>query len=118
LRLLTRPVAAIREQAMKLLQPMRAALGARYQVEITTVQSQPGSGSLPSESLESCAIRIRCPDEHAGTGAAALARAFRALPIPVIGRLHDGGLYLDLRCMDGEDEFAAQLPALRLEPPS
>ena len=118
LRLLTRPVAAIREQAATLLRPMRTALGGRYQVEAVTVHSQPGSGSLPTESLESCAIRIQCPGEHAGAEAAALARAFRALPIPVIGRVHDGWFYLDLRCMDGEDAFAAQLPTLRLEAPS
>ncbi|MFI4986051.1 MAG: hypothetical protein ACHQF3_01285, partial [Alphaproteobacteria bacterium] len=37
---------------------------------------------------------------------------FRALPIPVIGRLDDGRLKLDLRCLDDEQAFAEQLARL------
>ena len=46
-----------------------------------------------------------------------LAAAFRSLPVPVIGRIEDGQLRLDLRCLeDGDDEraFVAQLPLLKL----
>ena len=39
----------------------------------------------------------------------ALSRACRGLPIPVIGRVKDGTLYLDLRCLDEEDVFVNQL---------
>jgi L-seryl-tRNA(Ser) seleniumtransferase len=38
--------------------------------------------------------------------------ALRGLPIPVIGRISDGALRLDLRCMQDEAEFAAQLAQL------
>ena len=34
------------------------------------------------------------------------------LPIPVLGRVHDGDFLLDLRCLDREEEFAAQLASL------
>lgn len=37
---------------------------------------------------------------------------FRSLPVPLIGRLHDGVLYFDLRCLDGEDRLSAQLGRL------
>jgi L-seryl-tRNA(Ser) seleniumtransferase len=38
-----------------------------------------------------------------------LAARLRALPRPVIGRIADGRLQLDLRCLEAEAEFAAQL---------
>jgi L-seryl-tRNA(Ser) seleniumtransferase len=41
----------------------------------------------------------------------ALATQLRALPRPVIGRLAEGRLWLDCRCVEAEDEaaFVAQL---------
>jgi L-seryl-tRNA(Ser) seleniumtransferase len=44
----------------------------------------------------------------------ALATAWRALPRPVIGRITEGALQLDLRCLDEADEpaFLAQLAAV------
>ncbi|HEX7386573.1 MAG TPA: L-seryl-tRNA(Sec) selenium transferase [Castellaniella sp.] len=100
LRLLTRSAADIQEQAERLLPPVRTALGVRCHVEIVAVTSQMGSGSLPTEGIQSHALKIGSRD------AQALARAFRALPIPVIGRVHDGSLYLDLRCLDPDRERA------------
>ena len=41
-----------------------------------------------------------------------LAEAFRRLPIPVIGRIQDGTLLFDLRTLDDEAAFVAQLPEL------
>jgi L-seryl-tRNA(Ser) seleniumtransferase len=39
--------------------------------------------------------------------------AFRALPVPVIGHIRDGAFILDLRCLDDEAGFIAQLAQLR-----
>ena len=53
----------------------------------------------------------------AGAGRAlnALASALRGLPLPVIGRIADDRLLLDLRCLEAADAapFSAQLPALQ-----
>ena len=40
--------------------------------------------------------------------------AFRCLPIPVIGRISEGTLYFDLRTLDDEAAFAAQLDKLHV----
>ena len=42
-----------------------------------------------------------------------LADALRRLPQPVIGRIHNGTLLLDLRCLEQEKEFTEQLPGLK-----
>ncbi|WP_414652977.1 hypothetical protein [Ideonella sp.] len=42
-----------------------------------------------------------------------LARALRQLPRPVIGRISQDRLLLDLRCLDDPGQLASQLPALR-----
>ena len=47
--------------------------------------------------------------------AARIAAAFRALPVPVIGRVREGAFIMDLRCLDHEDEFVAQLGQLKIE---
>ena len=45
-----------------------------------------------------------------------LAAAFRAVPVPVIGRIAQGALIFDLRCLEDEALFAAQLDDLKPEP--
>jgi len=80
------------------------------------MKGQIGSGSLPVESLPSAGYAV-APRQKKGAGRALdeLAAALRALPLPVIGRIADDRLWLDLRCLEaGADEAAivAQLPAL------
>jgi len=41
-----------------------------------------------------------------------LSASLRRLPIPVIGRIAHDGLVLDLRCLDDEGGFVANLAAL------
>ena len=36
----------------------------------------------------------------------------RALPVPVIGRIHDGALLLDLRCLEDDSLLVGQLEEL------
>ena len=50
--------------------------------------------------------------ETLGELANPVVRLMRALPIPIIGRVARGALWLDLRTLDDEAAFAAQLEAM------
>jgi L-seryl-tRNA(Ser) seleniumtransferase len=110
LRFFTRGQDQIRAVAARLADPVSAAVGGDYAVSVGECSSQIGSGALPLETLPSAALVIR-PVERKGAGRrlAALADAFRDLPQPVIGHIDDGALVFDLRCLDDEPAFLAQL---------
>jgi L-seryl-tRNA(Ser) seleniumtransferase len=110
IRTLARTAADIRTQAERLLPALAKALAGRVEVGIEAARGQIGSGALPVESLPSFALAMR------GRGLDQMADAFRALPIPVIGRIRDGVLLFDLRTLDDEPAFAAQLGGLALPP--
>jgi L-seryl-tRNA(Ser) seleniumtransferase len=114
LRLLTRPLAEIEAQAERLAPLIAHALGDKAVVRVLPCRSQIGSGSLPVDRLPSACIAIGPPAgaKRAGSFPDRAAAALRALPMPVIGRIEEGRLQLDLRCLDRSDE-AALVQALR-----
>jgi L-seryl-tRNA(Ser) seleniumtransferase len=97
-------VDAIRATALHVVEPIRQVWPARP-VAVEPCQSQIGSGALPVDLLPSQAVTI------GGERLDLLAAQFRALPWPVIGRVSDGRLWLDCRCLEPADEagFIAQL---------
>jgi L-seryl-tRNA(Ser) seleniumtransferase len=116
LRLLTRPEAAIRARAEALRPLVAQAVAPRFAVEVAALQGQIGSGSLPVERLPSAGLAISAAARKgAGRALDALATALRGLPQPVIGRIAEDRLLLDLRCLEEPDEavFVRQLPALQ-----
>ena len=107
LRYLTRPEAEIREQAQRLC----TALTARYHefdLRVEACLSQIGSGSLPVDRLPGAALTFT-PRDGSGRRMEALAAQWRALPQPVIGRIYDGRLWLDCRCVDDESRLLEML---------
>ena len=114
LRLLTRPTDAIRALAHGLLPDVAHAVAPRFAVAVVELMGQIGSGSLPVEKLPSAGLAI-APLHKKGAGRALdeLATALRSLPLPVIGRVADDRLLLDLRCLEDRAPFVNQLPALR-----
>ena len=107
LRLLARQEADIAAQARRLLPALRLPAG--FTAEAVPCRSQIGSGALPLDTLPSCALRISAPG---GRALEALATALRGLSRPVIGRLREDALLLDLRCLEDEPGFLASLAEL------
>ncbi|MBI5900656.1 MAG: L-seryl-tRNA(Sec) selenium transferase [Rhodocyclales bacterium] len=117
-RQLRRPEAEIAAQAARLLPALLSALGELpVTAQIIALKSQIGSGSLPVDRLPSAGFAIRPVGKKSGV----LNRIEAALrgvtpPLrPVIGRIEDGALLLDLRCLDAKDEqdFLDTLAGLR-----
>ena len=111
LRLLTRGEHDIAAQAERLAPLLAEFAGETSLVSIEPCMSQIGSGALPVERLASVALVVRYPGKRTGKLLAALEARLRNLPRPVIGRIADDALRLDLRCLEATDEqrFIAQL---------
>ncbi|MFN4090897.1 MAG: aminotransferase class V-fold PLP-dependent enzyme, partial [Alphaproteobacteria bacterium] len=110
LRLLTRPAADIRAAAERLRPTVAAAVGDAAAVTVVDCRSQIGSGSLPVDRLDSAALRLApSPGRGLGRRLERLAAAFRGLPVPAIGRIADDALLFDLRCLEDEAGFLAQM---------
>jgi L-seryl-tRNA(Ser) seleniumtransferase len=110
LRLLSRPANAIAAQSARLQPLLQRAVGPAFTVVAVSMASQIGSGALPVDLLPSHGLVVR-PATAKGGGLTRVESALRALPRPVLGRLVDKALWLDLRCLDEADEaaFAGQL---------
>ncbi len=116
LRLLTRTRADIRAQAERVLPVLQVALGAHGDVTVEDCASQIGSGALPVDLLPSAGIGIRPPKRGGGRTLRAIEAAFREATVPVIGHIKEGAFHLDLRCLDDEAAFVAQLDGIKPAP--
>jgi L-seryl-tRNA(Ser) seleniumtransferase len=103
LRLLIRGEGDIAATAARI-SPALATFAGRA-AEVAACRSQIGSGALPVDLLPSAAVSF------AGDGLDPLAARLRLRPRPVIGRIVQGRLWLDCRCLEATEEaaFAANL---------
>jgi L-seryl-tRNA(Ser) seleniumtransferase len=102
LRMLARPAGEIRAMAERLRPLLAGRFAGKAEVELVDCESQVGSGALPAQRVASAGLAVR-------PGGDRIAAALRRLPVPVLGRIHQGALVLDLRCLLDEAAFAAQL---------
>jgi L-seryl-tRNA(Ser) seleniumtransferase len=114
-RLLARSKKDIEAAARRLLPTVADKAGHEFEVTVAACMSQIGSGALPMEKLPSAGLAIRLRGaKRGGRALTALSNALRALPVPVVGHMDDHALVLDLRCLEDEKGFIANLAALDL----
>ncbi|MAI40951.1 MAG: L-seryl-tRNA(Sec) selenium transferase [Candidatus Azotimanducaceae bacterium] len=111
LRLLTREIEELEELAFTIVDSIGKVLEGFAETSVVNVDSQIGSGSLPLERLPSKAISITTTNDIL---LRKIASAFRRLPQPVIGRIHDGSLLFDMRTLEDKEGFLSQLGQLDL----
>ena len=103
LRLLTEPLARIRGRARALLRRLPAETQRRLGAALIETTSQVGGGALPTVELPTVALALGGPER----APQALDEALRAAQPPVLGRVADDRLLLDLRTI-----LPADLPEL------
>lgn len=91
----TRPMEALHAVAKQLARQLRDIFGAKVHIQIAETHGQIGSGALPVETLPSVALVLKPMDITADE----LASRFRQAKVPVIGRIKDAQLWLDLRAI-------------------
>jgi L-seryl-tRNA(Ser) seleniumtransferase len=104
LRMLATPVAALHPRALALAEAWKAqGLACRVAEDVGVV----GGGTYPGVEVPSWTVRVE------GEGAPALAAALRAGDPPVVGRVDEGELVLDLRTVDPDDDPVLETAMLR-----
>jgi L-seryl-tRNA(Ser) seleniumtransferase len=115
LRLLTQPLVQIRATADRLRPTVAAAVSEVASVDVVACDGQIGSGALPTQTIPSAGLAVRpLAGLRPGSTLQRITAAFRRLPVPVVGRIQDDAFIMDLRCLDDEATFTAQLTALSL----
>lgn len=104
----------VAERAKRILPGVSDALGEKFIATVEACESQVGSGALPQETIASACISIR-PAKKSGRALTALAAALRKLPVPVIGRIADQSLLLDLRCLEDEAAFDKNISVIAMQ---
>ena len=119
LRMLTRSHKEIARMVKGIQKEMTDALVGIASVKILNCNSQIGSGALPVDLLPSAGFSLT-PENKRGKrkdlksrALINLAASFRSLPTPIIGKLSNGALILDLRCLEDPSSLTSQLPELR-----
>lgn len=108
LAMLTAPLDVITNRAQALAASLKEA---GIESAVVSTRSSPGGGAFPTAEIPSCAVALGGSDD-----AALLEQRLRLAAIPVIGRLSDGQLLLDLRSVLPRDDAVlarAVLEALR-----
>ena len=110
LRLLARPMEQIRALGERLLPAVERAFRDVAEVALIETKSQIGSGALPDFAAAERGVGLAASGATFRQPRSKHWRAhFAAMPIPVIGRIEAGRVILDLRCLEDEAAFIAQL---------
>jgi len=105
---LAREADEIEAQAQRIHPQVVEAFSGLASVTTAACKSQIGSGALPVDRLASFAL-VLTPNRTGDKALRDLANRLRALPVPIIGRISNGTLALDLRALRDEAAFLDQL---------
>ncbi|MBN1321344.1 MAG: L-seryl-tRNA(Sec) selenium transferase [Thermoleophilia bacterium] len=119
LRYLTRTPAQTAALAAVLQAAVERRCGDGFILEVEESVARAGGGSMPLMELPSHAVRIRFPEAplpDEATGVVELDVALRHAPLPVVGRVAQDSLHLDVIALDeGEAEAVAESVAWAIE---
>jgi len=106
---LTRAPSLLLARAERVARVLTNKLPPPWRVRAAESRCQIGSGALPEATLPSAAVVVDAPNDRALRD---LARRLRSLDVPIVGRVHDGAMWLDVRTVDDIDELCSELGKL------
>jgi L-seryl-tRNA(Ser) seleniumtransferase len=109
LRMLSLTVGELERRAEVAREILASRLGDNFTIEVVVSSAEIGSGALPAEPIESRALCVTNPM----MGADAIAAMLRQARPPVIGRIKDGAVYLDMRTIEDPQCLAVSLQQRR-----
>ena len=118
LKQLTRSQESILAQVDRLIHALHETFVATpLKLRSQVVKSQIGSGSLPIERLPSAALFVEGADKSADKLVLRFERLLRAADMPMIGRMQERALLLDLRCLreDQEPQFLDRMKSAKTQ---
>ena len=114
LRQLLEPLDSLETRARALADRLGRACGDTARIEVEPDRGFVGGGSLPGFALDSWVVTLRT-----SVGAGQLSERLRAAPLPVIARLRDDALVIDVRTLlEGDEDAVEQALGLALSDPS
>ena len=108
LKTLTTPTTELEQRAADIVTLMTTLLP-EFTIQMVPSRCQLGSGSLPDQTIDSRAVRI---DHEDPKSIRQLGERLRLLPTPVIGRIHEDALHLDMRGAERLEALCATLQSL------
>ncbi|HIJ79529.1 MAG: L-seryl-tRNA(Sec) selenium transferase [Desulfobulbaceae bacterium] len=99
LAMLAMPLEVIDRRARRLMRRIKKRLAEFCLVELATIDSRVGGGAMPEQSLVSRAVAL----QPKGCSVNELEAALRGLAVPVIGRIENERLLLDLRTVSDQE---------------
>jgi L-seryl-tRNA(Ser) seleniumtransferase len=110
LRQLLEPLDSLETRARALAERLGGSWGDALHIEVEPDRGFVGGGSLPGFALDSWVVTLRT-----SVGAAQLLERLRAAPLPVIARLRDDALIIDVRTLlEGDEDAVEQALGLAL----
>lgn len=107
LRMLTQPADVIKQKARKLMRRVHKTPQTMCTLRLLPTMSRVGGGAMPEHGLSSWAVVFK----PVHLPISAMEKGLRKLPIPIIGKVEDDSLFLDMRTIDDKEipELAASL---------
>jgi len=100
--MLRRGTEELRQQAVAFAERFKPLVEVGWKVEILELESWAGGGSLPAVELRSYGLRL-CA-RQVGLSASRLEKFFRNWTVPIIARIHNDEIVIDVRCLLNGDE--------------
>jgi L-seryl-tRNA(Ser) seleniumtransferase len=113
LKALTEPPAEVRKRARRLVSLIRRSKPEGITVALRPGSAMAGGGSLPARDIPTWMVAVK----RAGLSPSSLGERLRRLPLPVVARIADEEVLLDVRTLDEGDFRAIRDALLRVTEP-